>query len=173
LGFSKHIVLVGLSGAGKSTAGPLIAEQLGLAFVDLDQWIESDADCTVAEIFDRWGEPHFRTLEQRALSAALADSATVIATGGGAVVNDESRALVLKDGWMVWLKVSPADAADRTRHNADRPLLQGDEPTTVLEGLLATRQTVYAEAHMVVDTCGKTPGQVANEVCQWANGETA
>ena len=142
----RHVVLVGLSGSGKSSIGRRIAAQLGWHFRDSDDEIEQRAGRTVREIFATDGEPAFRELEADVMADLLAGSdRTVIAAGGGAVVTESTRKLLGQpDVFVVWLTASPEFLASRTSKKPHRPLLDGD-PAAALAGLLADRQAWYEE----------------------------
>ncbi|SOB86806.1 shikimate kinase [Sphingomonas guangdongensis] len=143
---TRPIVLVGLMGAGKSTVGRRLAQRLGLAFVDADTEIETAAGMTVAEIFERFGEAHFRDGERRVIARLIDGTPKVIATGGGAFINDETRALILREATAIWLDADPAVLAERVRRRDTRPLLRGRDPHQVLRDLAHTRNPIYAQA---------------------------
>lgn len=143
----QSIVLVGLMGVGKSTVGRRLAARLGLPFVDADAEIEAAADLSIAEIFERHGEAHFRDGERRVIARLIDGTAKVIATGGGAFVNDATRALILAEALAVWLDADIAVLADRVARRDTRPLLRGKDPLTVLSDLAAIRNPLYAQAH--------------------------
>ena len=142
----KPIVLVGLMGVGKSTVGRRLAARLNLPFADADAEIESAAGMTVAEIFEKFGEPYFRDGERRVIARLVDGTPKVIATGGGAFVNDETRRLILAQAIAVWLDASPDVLADRVRRRDTRPLLRGRDAHQVLSELAAVRNPIYAEA---------------------------
>ena len=146
----KPIVLVGLMGAGKSTVGRRLAGRLALPFVDADAEIEAAAGMTVAEIFDRFGEAYFRDGERRVIARLIDGSPKVIATGGGAFVNADTRALILRQTTAIWLDADPVVLADRVRRRDTRPLLRGRDPMTVLTDLASARNPLYALAHLRV-----------------------
>jgi len=143
---NQPIVLVGLMGAGKSTVGRRLATRLDLPFVDADTEIEQAAGMTIADIFDRFGEGYFRDGERRVIARLMDGKAKVIATGGGAFVNDETRALILAEALTIWLDASPDVLADRVRRRDTRPLLRGRDPAEVLRELAAVRNPLYALA---------------------------
>ena len=147
----KSIVLVGLMGAGKSTIGRQLAARLGLPFADADTEIEAAAGLTVAEIFERFGEAGFRDRERAAMARLVAGPVKVIAAGGGAFIDPETRALVLASCTAIWLDGEVATMAERAARRGGRPLLAGKDPVAVLEGLAAIRNPVYALAHLRVD----------------------
>ncbi|WP_093332605.1 shikimate kinase [Sphingomonas rubra] len=148
----RPIVLVGLMGVGKSTVGRRLALRLRLPFVDADHEIEAAAGMTVAEIFDRFGEPYFRDGERRVIARLMDGSPKVIATGGGAFVNEATRALILEQATSVWLHADTAVLAERVRRRDTRPLLRGKDPKVVLAELAAVRDPIYAQAHVHVSS---------------------
>lgn len=142
----KPIVLVGLMGVGKSTVGRRLAARLGLPFVDADTEIEAAAGMTIAEIFERFGEAHFRDGERRVIARLIDGTPKVVATGGGAFLNDETRRLILENAVAVWLNATPQVLADRVRRRDTRPLLRNRDPLEVLTELARVRNPVYALA---------------------------
>jgi shikimate kinase len=144
----RSIVLVGLMGAGKSTVGRRLARRLGLAFVDSDEEIERAADQEVQEIFDRFGEAGFRDGERRVMRRLIDGPPKVIATGGGAFVDPETRALILERCIAVWLQADPETLAERVSRRPHRPLLAGGDPLPRLRELAAARNPLYAEAQV-------------------------
>lgn len=145
------IVLIGLMGAGKSTVGRRLAKRLRLAFTDADDEIERAAGLSVSEIFERFGEPYFRDGERRVIARLIDGAPKVVATGGGAFMNDETRALILDRAVAIWLDAEPRVLADRVKRRDTRPLLRGRDPRQVLGELAAVRNPVYALApHRVV-----------------------
>jgi shikimate kinase len=164
----RHLVLVGLMGAGKSTVGAECARRLGRPFVDVDDLVEVTAGRSVAEIFAADGEAGFRALERRALADACSSPAPlVIACGGGAVVDAVNRGNVRAGGCVVWLRADPGTLARRVRGGVGRPLLGKDSPVTTLERLAAVREAAYeAAAHVSVDTVGRSVSEVADAVVE-------
>ncbi|MEO9601280.1 shikimate kinase [Parasphingorhabdus sp.] len=146
----RSIVLVGLMGVGKTTVGRRLAKRLGLAFVDADEEIERAAGLTVAEIFERFDEDYFRAGERRVITRLMEGERQVIATGGGAFMNDETRALILKDATAVWLDADLDILVKRVSRRDTRPLLKSGDPATILADLAAKRNPVYATAHIHV-----------------------
>ena len=142
----QPIVLVGLMGVGKSTVGKRLATRLALPFVDADTAIEEAAGMTIPEIFARFGEAHFRDGERRVIARLMDGQAKVIATGGGAFVNDETRALILAEALAVWLDAPIDVLVDRVRRRDNRPLLRDRDPAEVLRELAAVRTPLYALA---------------------------
>lgn len=142
----KPIVLIGLMGAGKTTVGRRLAQRMGLPFVDADQEIEEAAGMSVADIFERFGEPYFRDGERRVIARLFDGAPKIIATGGGAFMNEETRALILDQALTIWLDAEPAVLADRVSRRDTRPLLRDRDPETVLTELAAIRNPFYALA---------------------------
>jgi len=160
-----RVVLVGPMGAGKSTVGRLLAERWGVGFRDTDDDVERAEGRTISDIFVDDGEERFRTLERAAVAQAVAGHAGVLAVGGGAVMAEETRALL--DGQrVVFLRVGLTDAAARVGLGASRPLLLGNVRGT-MKALLDERTPVYESvAAVVVDTDGRTPDEVADAVVE-------
>lgn len=144
--FVRPIVLIGLMGVGKTTVGRRLSARLGLPFVDADHEIELAAGLSVAEIFERFGEAHFRDGERRVIARLIDGSPKVIATGGGAFMNEATRALILERATAVWLDADIDTLAARVSRRDDRPLLRGKDARTVLGDLAAVRNPVYALA---------------------------
>jgi len=145
----KPIALVGLMGAGKSTVGRRLAKRLHLPFADSDREIEAAAALSVAEIFERFGEAHFRDGERRVIARLVEGPPKVIATGGGAFMDDETRALILERCIAVWLDAGVEVLAERASRRNGRPLLNGD-PVASLRALAQARNAIYAEAHLTI-----------------------
>ena len=143
----RSVVLVGMMGAGKSSIGRRLAQRLGVSFVDADAEIEAAAGMTIAEIFATYGEPDFRSGEARVIARLLDQGQQVLATGGGAFMNAETRAGIRAKGVSVWLKADFEVLMRRVkrRATADRPMLQGD-PAQRIRHLMDERYPVYAEA---------------------------
>ena len=159
----RHVVLVGLSGAGKSTVGRLLAERLGRPFIDLDRRLEADSNMSVSDIFAKLGESEFRRRESTVLRAVLQEQESVIAAGGGTLVAAVNRKLIHESSRTIWLSVSPMIAAARVSESEHRPLLASD-PTGNLERLLKRRKSSYAEADMVIETDSLTAREVADSL---------
>ncbi len=162
----RPIALVGLMGAGKSAVARILGERLGAVVADLDSMVEADEGCTIAELFEREGEAYFRRREGELLDRALSAGATVLACGGGVVLDPVRRAMLRSRCHVVWLQVAPAEAARRVAEDsARRPLLRGGPPEARLGELLEQRGPLYAEASCGrVTTDGRSPDQVADAV---------
>jgi shikimate kinase len=158
-----RVVLVGPMGAGKSTVGRLLAGRWGVAFRDTDDDVEQAEGRSISDIFVDSGEDHFRALERAAVARAVAEHHGVLAVGGGAVMAEETRAILAAQR-VVFLRVGLADAAARVGLGAARPLLLGNVRGT-MKALLDERTPVYESvATAVVDTDGRTPDEVADAV---------
>ena len=150
----RPIVLIGPMGAGKSTIGQRLATRLGLPFTDVDREIERAAGLDISAIFARHGEAGFRDGERRVIRRLAGGPVQVIATGGGAFVNGETRALLLGCCHVVWLDAPLATLAARVRRRGGRPLLDGRDPLAALTALAAERTPFYAEAHVRIEAVG-------------------
>ncbi len=149
---ARSIVLVGLMGVGKSTVGRRLALRLGLPFVDADVEIEAASGMAIAEMFERYGEAAFRDGERRVIARLLGGARQVLATGGGAFVDPQTRALILSQATAVWLDADVATLVERVRRRNTRPLLKGRDPAAVLRELAAVRNPLYAEAQVHINS---------------------
>lgn len=150
LGIDSTIVLVGLMGVGKTTVGRRLAKRLGLGFVDSDHEIEQAADMSVGEIFEKYGEDDFRSGERRVIARLLDGTPQVVATGGGAFVNEETRALIKQEGISIWLDADVNILVERTSRRDTRPLLKQGNPQEILSKLSKERAPFYAEADIKI-----------------------
>lgn len=144
----RPVVLVGMMGVGKTSIGKSLAVRLGLSFVDADDEIEKAAGLSITEIFAKFGEAYFRDGERRVIARLIEGAPKVIATGGGAFVNDETRALILARATSIWLDADVQVLADRVSRRNHRPLLKGKDPVTVLTELGQVRNPLYAAANL-------------------------
>lgn len=149
----RPIVLVGLMGVGKSTVGRRLANLIGVDFVDVDDEIERAADRSVAEIFEEFGEPYFRNGERRVMGRLMGEKQGVIATGGGAFVDPETRGLIREKAISVWLDCDIETLVERTARRDSRPLLRKGDPHAILLDLKERRSGSYSQAdcHVVTD----------------------
>jgi shikimate kinase len=154
----RTIVLVGMMGAGKTSVGKRLAEALNLPFFDADEEIERAAGRTIAEIFEQRGEAEFRDGERRVIARLLDQPPHVLATGGGAFCNPETREMVSRKAVSVWLKAPPEVLARRVARKNNRPLLRGQDPRQVLDALLEKREAAYGQADLIIDS-GDGPHQ--------------
>jgi shikimate kinase / 3-dehydroquinate synthase len=167
----RRIVLVGLMGAGKTSIGKRLAARLGLPFRDADTEIETAAGCSIAEIFERFGEREFRAGERRVITRLLAAGPLVLATGGGAFMDEETRAAIRRDAVSLWLRCPLPTLLRRVAGRTHRPLLNAGDPEEILRRLMVIRHPVYAEADVIVD-CGDdnhdvTTGRVMDALLAW------
>lgn len=167
----RPLVLVGLMGVGKSTVGHRLAHVLDRDFVDADEEIERAAQRTIGEIFDEFGEPYFRDGERRVIARLFEEGHGVIATGGGAFVNDETRALILSKGIAIWLDCDIDILVERTRRRDNRPLLRQGDPRAILAELYERRKPCYAQAHIRVESLNgphaRTVDAILEAVDRW------
>jgi len=180
----RGIVLIGMMGAGKTTVGRRLAARLDLPFVDADAEIEKAANLTIPEIFERHGEPHFRDGERKVIARLLGDGCQVLATGGGAFVNAETRAAIEKAAVSIWLKADFDLLFARVKRKANRPLLANPDPEKTLRELIDARYPVYGLADITVssrdvpheavvdDIVDKLEGYLARETPHETQGAT-
>lgn len=149
----RNVVIVGLMGAGKTTVGKALAKRLGWRFFDSDHEIERKTGVSVATVFEIEGEAGFRRREAETLAELCKSERIVLATGGGAVLSAENRTCLSEAGFVVYLKASPQQLYERTRHDRNRPLLQVADPLARLESLYTERAPLYEEvADFVIDS---------------------
>lgn len=148
----RSIVLVGMMGAGKSSVGRKLGSRLGLAFVDADTKIEEAAGMSIPDIFETRGEAEFRSGEARVIARLLEGGPQVLATGGGAYMNPDTRALIRAKGVSVWLKADFDVLMKRIKRRTDRPMLKTADPAATLKQLMDVRYPVYAEADITVES---------------------
>ncbi|MGH6827303.1 MAG: shikimate kinase, partial [Rhizomicrobium sp.] len=144
----RTVALVGIMGAGKTSVGRRLAARLGASFFDADHEIETAAGLSVAEIFERFGESYFRDGERKVIARLLEGPAHVLAAGGGAYMDEATRALLARSAFTIWLKAPVALLLARVKKRDTRPLLNNADPRATLERLLAVREPVYAKADM-------------------------
>jgi shikimate kinase len=161
---TRTIVLVGLMGAGKTSIGRRLAEKLGLTFVDADQEIEKAAGKSIPDIFADHGEAHFRDGERRVIARLLEAGSQVLATGGGAFMNPETRAAIKAHGISIWLRAELDVLLKRVAKRGGRPLLEQNDPAEVLQNLINIRYPVYAEADIIVQSRDVQHTEMVNAV---------
>ena len=163
----QNLFLVGPMGAGKSAVGRQLARLLHLEFVDSDEEIESRTGVDIPFIFEKEGEAGFRKREAKVIEDLTQKDGVVLATGGGAVMDPQNRNHLGARGFVIYLHTSVDQQLARTRKGRDRPLLANDDPRTVLETLMATRDPLYREiADLTVETDGRKVRAVANEILE-------
>lgn len=146
----RNLVFVGLMGAGKSAIGRLVANQLGLPFVDTDHEIERVSRMSISELFSTYGESEFRALEGRVIRRLLRSGPKVVSTGGGAFINDKTRKHIERGGISIWLKADLDVLWDRVNKRDHRPLLKTENPKQTLENLMNERYPIYQRANLTV-----------------------
>jgi shikimate kinase len=166
---APHVILVGISGAGKSTVGALVAEKLGRVFMDLDREIEKREQATVSELFAEKGEPYFRTKERELTEELSRMGNMILAPGGGWITNTDVVALLRPPGRIIYLKVKPETAMKRIGdERGTRPLLMRPDPLGELKRLLKQREPMFIKADHVIDTEKLKAQQVVEQVMKLA-----
>lgn len=160
----RNIILTGMMGSGKSTIGRILAERLGWLYVDTDSLITLEAEKEITELFATKGEAYFRRLEKEALLAALKGDRQVIATGGGAVLDQNNRKAMRKNGRVIYLRTGIEELLNRLGRGEDRPLLNGFEIRERLTRLLAEREEFYRQAEIIIDTDQLSPEEVVEKI---------
>lgn len=169
----RPVVLIGMMGVGKSSVGKRLATVLHCPFLDADDEIEKSAQMTIPEIFAAYGEEHFRDGERRVIARLIEDNGgrTIIATGGGAFCNPQTRALILERSIAVWLDSDVDTLVERTSRKGNRPLLQNGDPHEILSRLREERRPVYSQAPIHVlsgnGPHGKTVARVMKGIGEW------
>ncbi len=166
----KNIVLCGFMGCGKTTVGRLLAARLGYTFVDMDEYIEAKQGCSVTEIFNTQGEAAFRRMETKAAEELGQQSRTVIACGGGTVLQPENVAALKQNGWLFFLEVSPETVLHRLKQDTTRPLLAQNKTEAVFS-LLTKRQPLYKNAADFTLSAESAPGQLVAMIEQQLQNE--
>lgn len=151
---ARPLVLVGMMGVGKSTVGRKLAQMLGLDFFDADDEIVEAAKMPISDIFDTFGEAYFRDGERRVIARLLEQPGRVIATGGGAFVQDDTRALIMQQGIGIWLDSNVKTLVERVGRNDKRPLLRGGDTETIVRKMKSEREPFYRQApiHVTSDS---------------------
>lgn len=164
----RHIVLIGLPGAGKTTIGRLLAERLGAAFLDIDAGIVRKMQMPVTRVFAEHGEPVFRRLEAEGMKQALSGPPGVIAPGGGWAAQPGALDGIVETAMVVYLKTMALTASKRAGGEGTRPLLMGEDPVEKMRQLLVEREQFYLQAECEVKTDIKGPKALADEIAQLA-----
>jgi len=163
----RSIVLIGMMGVGKSSIGRRLGSRLGVPFVDADTEIEQAAGMSIADIFARHGEAAFRSGEARVIARLLNGGPQVLATGGGAVMNEPTRALIKERGVSIWLSAELDLLLRRiSKRKAERPMLQTEDPAATLRDLLTTRQPIYAQADITVQSRDVPHDAIVTEIIE-------
>lgn len=162
----KNIVLTGFMGAGKTEVGRELSRVLGWKIIDVDDEIVKSKGMSISEIFARFGEPAFREMETEAIRKAAQNSNVIISTGGGAVLRRENMETLRERGVILCLWASPETIHKRTQHSSERPLLQAEDTLQRIKELLEFRKPFYEKADIMIDTEGKAPFHIAEEILQ-------
>ncbi|MEP7452138.1 shikimate kinase [Phyllobacterium sp. SB3] len=163
---TRSIVLVGLMGAGKSTVGKKLASLVELPFFDADHEIEKVSTMTIPELFEAYGEAEFRDLERRVIARMLEEGPIVLATGGGAYMNEQTRGAIASTGVSVWLKAELDVLMARVVRKQNRPLLKNSDPRSVMERLMSERYPVYGHADLTINSREEKKEIIAFEAMQ-------
>lgn len=161
---TENIVLTGFMGTGKSEVARELSRICGMKLIDIDREIEASRQQSISEIFASCGEEYFRRIETAAILAAASEQGVIISTGGGAVLREENLKALQAHGRIFCLTASPETIMLRTAGDSDRPLLQGEDRQMRIAELLSVRKPYYEKAGMQINTEGKTPLEVANEI---------
>ncbi len=168
-----NIFLVGMPGSGKTTVGKTLAKRLGLRFVDADKEVVVRTGVPIATIFEIEGEAGFRVREAQTIADLVLEKNILLATGGGVVLNADSRTLLRQHGTVVYLRAGVAQLRERTRRDTKRPLLQGDDPEAVLTRLLTTREPLYTQtAHVIVDASRDNVSKLVQQIIEAVNASS-
>lgn len=160
----RNLVLVGLMGAGKSAIGRIVAQQLGLPFIDTDTEIERVSRMSISELFAAYGEEEFRALETRVIKRLLRTGPRVVSTGGGAFINEKTRKQIERGGLSVWLSAELDVLWERVNKRDHRPLLKTENPKQTLKDLMDKRYPIYGMADITVQSRDVRKEVIANEV---------
>jgi shikimate kinase len=161
---ARSVVLVGMMGAGKSSIGRRLAVRLGIAFADADSEIETAHRMTIADIFSTYGEAYFRSGETRVIARLLEGGPQVLATGGGAFMNADTRGAIGANGISVWLKAEFEVLMRRIKRRQDRPLLKTEDPGKTLRTLMTERYPVYAQADLTIQSREVPHEKIVDEI---------
>ncbi|MGB9715595.1 MAG: shikimate kinase [Thermodesulfovibrionales bacterium] len=162
----KNIVLTGFMGTGKTVVGKRLSKILKMELVDVDSEIEKSEKMTINEIFRRFGETKFRDIETEMIKKLSKRNNVIISTGGGAVLKEENMIALKEKGIIVCLLATPETIFKRTSHTSNRPLLQVEDPLRRIKELLDYRKPFYEKADIMIDTEGKSPSQIADEIIE-------
>ncbi len=160
----RTVALVGMMGAGKTSIGKRLAARLGVPFKDADHEIEAAAGLSVAEIFEKFGEPYFRDGERRVIQRLLTEPPHVLATGGGAYMDDATRADMKQHAFTIWLNAPIDILLGRVKKRETRPLLKDGDMRATMERLSAVRGPVYAQADMILESVDKPHNAAAEKI---------
>lgn len=162
---NKNIFLIGFMGVGKSTIAKILAKELDADLVEMDETIEAEAGITINEIFEKYGEQHFRDLESALVERIANKGGAVVSCGGGAVLRPENVTAMKKNGKVVFLTATPETIYERVRYSTNRPLLNGNMNVEYIAQLMERRREVYEQAaDVIVSTDAKEKSQIIKEI---------
>ena len=162
---NKNIFLIGFMGVGKSTIAKLLAKELNAELIEMDETIEEEAGITINEIFEKYGESHFRDLESALVERIADKGGAVVSCGGGAVLRPENVAAMKKNGRVIFLSATPETIYERVRFSTNRPLLNGNMNVEYIAQLMERRRNVYEQAaDMIISTDGIEKSQIIQEI---------
>jgi len=159
----KNVFLIGFMGCGKSTIAGLLSKRLGVAQVEMDEMIVQEQGMPITEIFEKYGEEHFRDIETDLVRRLQAQDGVVVSCGGGAVLREENRRMMKESGVIVWLTAEPATILERVKHSTNRPVLNGHMNVEYITELMERRRECYEAA---ADYCVATDGKSREEICE-------
>ena len=162
----RNIVFIGMMGSGKSAIGKRLAANLDLPFMDADNEIEAAAGMSIPDIFDSFGEEHFRQGERKVIARLMAEGPMVLSTGGGAFMNEETRELITANAISVWLKADLETLVQRVKRKDNRPLLKTGDPEEIMGNLLKEREPFYSLASVVVESRNESHESVVEAVAE-------
>lgn len=162
----KNIILTGFMGTGKTAVGRELERMLDMRLVDIDTEIETSQDMTISDIFKQYGEDRFRDLETEMIRRFSEENGLIVSTGGGAVLRQENMDLLRKNGVIFCLNASPETILERTGRTDERPLLKVQDPMTRIQELLGYRKPYYEKADFMLETDGKNPVEIADEIIE-------
>lgn len=163
----KNIYLIGFMGCGKSTIARILSEKLGVPQVEMDEQIVREQGMPITEIFEKYGEEHFRDIETDLVRRLQAQTGVVVSCGGGAVLREENRKMMKESGAIVWLTAQPETILERVKHSVDRPVLNGHMNVEYITELMAKRHDCYeAAADFHVSTDGKSREEICEEIME-------
>lgn len=167
----NNIYLIGFMGAGKSTIAKMLQERLGMQLVEMDERIVREQQMPITEIFDTYGEEHFRDIESALVCTIAKEGNSIISCGGGVVIRSQNVEEMKKSGTIVFLTATPQTIFERVRYSKERPILNGNMNVEYIEQLMDKRRTLYeAAAEITVETDGKTIEEICDEIIRIING---
>ncbi len=160
----KTITLIGMMGAGKTSCAKILAQKLHCEFIDIDKLIELHNDCSVSEIFEKYGENHFRTLEKNAIKDNVKPENMIVSIGGGAFESPDTQAFLIENSKVIYLQTSAEVIYERIKTDLTRPLLKNNMSIERIKNIINKREKNYEKANYIINTDGKTLEQVVEEI---------